>query len=208
MAQRPEMANISDEDLRAALREIRTYVDVTEEDLMAIYSIALKHARDRLASKISVSDVMTRDVIAVRRDADIHEVIRLLSENKVSGLPVIDGENHVIGIVTEADILHMMGIKGENRFKDILRHLLGEPLPKRRAGDKGGTPKSQRLFGDPGKVDNFMVSPPITTRPDADIRLVASIMAQRRIKRLPVVDDENKLIGIISRADIVRLVGS
>lgn len=193
MAQRPEMANISDEDLRAALKEIRTYVDVTEEDLMAIYSIALKHARDRLASKISVSDVMTRDVIAVRRDADIHEVIRLLSENKVSGLPVIDGENHVIGIVTEADILHMMGIKGENRFKDILRHLLGEPLPKRRAGDK---------------VDDFMVSPPITTRPDADIRLVASIMAQRRIKRLPVVDDENKLIGIISRADIVRLVGS
>ncbi|MBI5027117.1 MAG: CBS domain-containing protein, partial [Nitrospirae bacterium] len=99
----PKDYEISDEDLRAALREIKTYVDITEEDLKKIYTIALRHAKERIALKIPVSDVMIKNVVAVKRDADLHEVARLLSENKISGLPVVDEENHVIGIVTEAD---------------------------------------------------------------------------------------------------------
>jgi CBS-domain-containing membrane protein len=183
---------ISDEDLRAAIKEIKTYVDITEEDLKKIYSIALRHAKERLASKIPVSDVMTKNVITVKKDADIHEVSRLLSENKVSGLPVVDDENHVIGVVTEADVLSMTGMKHGHTFKDIIRHILGEPLPERKAGSR---------------VEDVMTSPAITTKPDADIREVARILDERRIKRLPVVNEENKLIGIISRADIVRATG-
>lgn len=192
MDKTPKDYEISDEDLRAALKEIKTYVDITEEDLKKIYSIALKHAKERLASKISVSDVMTKNVSAVKKDADIHEVSRLLSENRISGLPVVDNENHVIGIVTEADVLSMAGMKHGHTFKDIVRHILGEPLPERKAGNK---------------VEDVMTSPAITTKPDGDIREVAKILDERRIKRLPVVDEENKLIGIISRADIVRVTG-
>lgn len=183
---------ISDEDIGAALKEIKTYVDITEDDLKKIYSIALKHAKERLASKIPVSDVMTRNVITVKKDADIHEVSRLLAENKISGLPVMDDENHVIGVVTEADVLSMAGMKYGHTFKDIIRHILGEPLPERKAGSR---------------VEDVMTSPAITTRPDADIKEVARILDGRRIKRLPVVNDENRLIGIISRADIVRVTG-
>lgn len=192
MDKTPKDYEISDEDLRAALKEIKTYVDITEEDLKKIYSIALKHAKERLASKISVSDVMTKNVSAVKKDADIHEVSRLLSENRISGLPVVDNENHVIGIVTEADVLSMAGMKHGHTFKDIVRHILGEPLPERKAGNK---------------VEDVMTSPAITTKPDGDIREVAKILDERRIKRLPVVDEGNKLIGIISRADIVRVTG-
>ncbi len=86
----------------------------------------------------------------------------------------------------------MTGMKHGHTFKDIVRHILGEPLPERKAGNK---------------VGDVMTSPAITARPDADIKEVARVLDEKRIKRLPVVDDGNKLIGIISRADIVRATG-
>jgi len=183
---------ISEEDLRAALSEMKTYIDVTEEDLIKIYEIALKYAKERTALKISIRDVMTKDVITIKNDADVNDVIRLLSDNNISGLPVIGNENHVIGIVTEADILSMAGMKRGHTFRDILKHILGEPLPLRKTGSK---------------VGDVMTSPAITTKAGISIKEAAKIMDERRIKRLPVVDSKNKLIGIISRADIVRAIG-
>ncbi len=180
---------ISEDDLRAALREMKTYVDITEEDLKKIYEIALRHAREGLGLRVAVSDVMTRDVVSVMKEYDIHEAARLLSENKVSGLPVVDRDDRVLGVVSEADILSTAGMREGHTFRDILRHILGEPLPGRKSGN---------IVGD------VMSAPAITTGPDADIREVAKILDDRRIKRLPVVDGGNRLVGIISRADIVR----
>ncbi|OGW58439.1 MAG: hypothetical protein A2Z09_06135 [Nitrospirae bacterium RBG_16_43_8] len=181
--------DISGEDLRAALREVKTYIDITEEDLRKIYEIALRHAKERLALKIPVKDVMTRPVIAIKEDSDINEAARVFSEGNVSGLPVVDNENSVIGVITEADILSAAGMGKGYTFKDLLRHILGEPTRKKKKGDK---------------VKEIMTTPAITTKPDADIREVAGILDEKKIKRLPVIDDENRLIGIISRADIVR----
>lgn len=189
MAINKDACEISDEDLRQALKEMETYVDVTGEDLKKIYSIALKHAKERLARKIAVGEIMTKKVITAKRESSLHEVSDLLSENGISGLPVLDEENHVIGVVSEADILSMAGMEKEHTFKDILRHLLGEPLPKQKHGDR---------------VGEIMSSPAITTSAEADIREAAEILESRRIKRLPVVDGENRLLGIISRGDIVR----
>jgi CBS-domain-containing membrane protein len=192
MAQKQRDVDISDEDLRGALKEIKAYVDITEEDLKKIYTIALRHARERLAHNVLVNEVMTKEVVAVKKYDDIQEAARLLTENRISGLPVVDAENSVLGVVTEADILSMTGIKDGHNFRDILRHILGEPLPERKSG---------HLVGD------IMTSPAITTRPDADIKEVAKILDEKRIKRLPVVDRKNKLVGVISRADIVRAIG-
>lgn len=192
MKEQEEEHEISDEDIRAALREIETYIDITEEDLRKIYAIALRHAKERHALKISVRDVMTQKVITVKRDEDIHEAARLLSENRISGMPVVNEEDHAIGVVSEADILSMAGMRRGHTFKDILRHILGEPLPERRTGDR---------------VEDIMSSPAITIGPDADIREAARILDEKRIKRLPVVDEQNKITGIISRADIVRAIG-
>lgn len=193
MTEKQRDYEISDEDLRAALKEIKTYVDITEEDLRKIYTIALRHARERLVHEILVNEVMTRTVVAVKKYDDIHEAARLLSENRISGLPVVEAGNLVIGVVTEADILSMTGLNKGHTFKDILRHILGEPLPERKTG---------HLVGD------IMTSPAITARPDADIKGVAKILDEKRIKRLPVVDENSKLIGIISRADIVRAMAN
>lgn len=191
MDSRPTKCMLSDQDLRAALVEMKTYVDITEEDLKKIFEIALRHAQERIASQIPVRDIMTKEVVAVKKDADLHETARLLSDNDISGAPVIDDDHRVIGVISEADLLLLAGMKREHTFRDILRSLLGEPLPVRKTGSR---------------VHHVMSFPPITAKADDFVGEVATIFDKRRIKRLPVVDDEGKLIGIISRGDIVRAI--
>jgi CBS-domain-containing membrane protein len=193
MDEMPRNCEISDEDLRAARKEMKTYVDITDDDLKRIYAIALRHAEQRVSRRVSVRDVMTINVIKTQADADFSEVTNLLSEHRISGLPVVDGENRVIGVITEADVLSMAGMQKGHAFKDVIRHILGEPLP--------GKKKTKSLR-------DAMSSPAITTGPDADIREIALTLDEKRIKRLPVVDEQGKLIGVISRADIVRIIGA
>ena len=192
MDDRTERSEISEEDLREALSDMKTYVDVTEEDLLKIYALSLRHARERLTINVKVSEVMTIDAVSVNEDADIEEAIRLLSSYRVSGLPVVNNEKRVVGVITEADILSVMGMKRGHTFKDIVARLLGEPVPGNKAGRT---------------VRQVMTSPAITTTPDVGILEVAGILEERRIKRLPVVDAGGVLVGIVSRADIVRMVG-
>jgi CBS-domain-containing membrane protein len=180
---------ITREDLRKARAEIETYIDVTEEDLMKIYSLATGYARERRSQEVPVAEVMTRDVVAVKTDADIHEAARLLSEQGVGALPVVDEENHVTGVLTDSDLLFMLGVKRKHGFKDLMKHILGEPCLKHQKE---------------GKVSDFMTSPAVVVTPDQDIREAARLLEQKRIKRLPVVDEQNRLVGIITRADVLR----
>ncbi len=193
MENRSPNCRLSDEDLRAAVKEMKSYVDVTEEDLRKIYEIALRHARERAALRIPVRTVMTPRVVNTRPDTDLHEAARLLSENRISGMPVVDDQNRVIGVISEADLLILAGMQEGHTFKDILHRILREPVSSRKAGDK---------------VQDVMSFPPITAKADDDVSEVAKILDERRIKRLPVVDDEGKLLGIISRADIIRAIGN
>ena len=137
--------------------------------------------------------VMTREVIAVKAADDVHTAAIRLSENHVSGLPVVDAENRVVGVVSEADILHQAGLGKGHTFRDILRRVLGEPLPE---------PAGR------GTVGEIMTAPAITTTPEAEVSAVAAILSARRIKRLPVVDGEQRLVGVISRADVVRAMAT
>ncbi len=184
--------SISEDDLRAALAELKTYVDITEEDLMKIYALAVRNARMRRSTVIPVHSVMTGKVVSATRDMSIHEAARLLSEHKISGMPVVDDDNHVIGVISEADILLPEGARIKNRIRNGLRNIVGRSVPADIDGER---------------VGEVMNTPPITTEPDADIKEVAAVFDMRRIKRLPVVDREGKLLGIISRGDIIRSMG-
>ncbi|TAL27838.1 MAG: CBS domain-containing protein, partial [Nitrospirae bacterium] len=91
--------------------------------------------RSTVGHEIYVHDVMTTNVITVEKYENVMAVAKILSEKNISGLPVVDKEKHVIGIVTQADILSMVGVRKEHTFKDLLRHMLGEPLQERKTGD-------------------------------------------------------------------------
>jgi CBS domain-containing membrane protein len=179
---------ISEGDLENALRDLGSYVDISVEDLKILCESAVRHARIRIAASVPVSDVMTRKVVTVSKDADLREVSRLLSEKRISGMPVVDERRIVTGVITEADVLSVSGATRGHTIRQIIRHLLGETLPGR----------------SDGKVEDFMSAPPVTVHPDADLREAAAILDRKKIKRLPVVDEAGRLVGIISRADLVR----
>jgi len=149
------------------------------------------HLRSTVGFEILVQDVMTRDVISIPKYESIMHVANILSERNISGLPVVDKENKVIGIITQADILSIVGMRKEHTFKDLLKHMLGEPLPERRMGD---------IVGD------IMTSPAVTIKPNANIAEAAQLMDEKKIRRLLVVDENHKLVGIISRTDILKAV--
>jgi CBS domain-containing protein len=149
------------------------------------------HLRSTIGIEMLVRDVMTKHVLSITKYESIMQVANTLTEKNISGLPVVDRENKVIGIVTQADILSMVGVSREHTFKDLLKYMLGERLPERRVGD---------LVGD------IMTSPALTIRPDTNIAEAVKIMDEKRIRRLTVVDESNRLIGILTRADILKAV--
>ncbi len=149
------------------------------------------HLRSTIVDEILVQDVMSKAVISVQKFESIVSVAHILSENNISGLPVVDRQNRVIGIITQADVLSMIGVRKEHTFKDLLKHMLGEPLPERRTGDV---------------VADIMSSSPVIITANTNIAEVAQLMDEKKIRRLPVVDDKKKLVGIISRADILKAV--
>lgn len=150
-----------------------------------------KYIRSNIGYEIFVRDVMTKNVISIFKYDNILQVANILLEKNISGLPVVDKENRLVGVVTQADILSMVGIRKEHTIKDVLKHMLGERLPERKIGD---------IVGD------IMASSIITISPDANIAEAAQIMDEKKIRRLPVVDEKNKVIGIITRADILKAV--
>ena len=187
-----KQCGISEEDIRAGLTELKGFVDVTEEDLMKIYSSALKHARNRSQSGMTVAHLMTKDVVTVKKDTPLEEAARRLTGLRISGMPVVDDHDKVIGVIGELDIMAVLSGKKTRGLKDLFRRLMGEPSPVRKEGDQ---------------VGHVMSTPAITIKSTFDVRDAARVLDSHRIKRLPVVDDDGKLIGVISRADIVRAMG-
>ncbi len=187
---------IEDEDIRAALKDMQTYLDITEEDLKRIFQLALEHAKRRLKKRILVKDVMTKNVIAVKKDTKVTELIEILTKNRISGVPVVDEENRVLGIVSEADLLFTTKTGKIRGLREFLKRLIGEEYSTL------ATPFSGDL-----KVEDIMTSPVITASPDMDIEEASKILSEKRIKRLPVVDENGKLIGIITRHDLVSAIG-
>lgn len=148
----------------------------------------------------TVSDVMAHTVAAVGRSATFKEIVQLMQEWKISALPVIEGEGRVVGVVSEADLLP----KEEFRDSDAD---LSEPRP-RPAGGTGAA--QQHRLSDAAKAgavtaEELMTSPALTVRADATLAQAARVMAQGRVKRLPVVDALGMLEGVVSRGDLLKV---
>ncbi|MET8859657.1 CBS domain-containing protein [Streptomyces sp. NPDC004579] len=135
-----------------------------------------------------VSDVMTHTVVAVGRDAPFKEIVRTLEQWKVSAMPVLEGEGRVIGVVSEADLLPKEEFRYEEQDLSRQRQRLHDTA-------KAGATRAAEL----------MSTPAVTVHADATLAQAARIMAVRHVKRLPVVDDIGMLVGIVSRADLLKV---
>lgn len=137
----------------------------------------------------SVGDVMTRDVASVTTGATYREVVNLLADKGISAAPVVDDQGRVLGVVSEADLLHKVEFTGSS-----------EP-PKTFEGRKT---RRARVKSAADRAGDLMSSPAVTTGADTSLAEAAKVLDANDIKRLPVVDQAGKLIGIVSRADLLR----
>ncbi|MGW0960924.1 CBS domain-containing protein [Streptomyces gelaticus] len=140
------------------------------------------------STRYTVNDVMTETVVTVTPDTEFKEIADAMERWKVTAVPVVEAEGTVVGVVSEADLLP------KEEFHD---HQPGMINHMRRLGDtaKAGSVRAEEL----------MTRPAVTIEPGASLPQAARLMADRRIKRLPVVDADGRLRGIVSRADLLKI---
>jgi CBS domain-containing protein len=136
--------------------------------------------------KTTVKDVMTTRVVWVRQDASFKKMAAALRENRISAFPVLDEQDKVIGVVSEADMLAKEALADPGVITGLLHH---KDLAKAGALTAG----------------DLMTHPAVTVRPEDSVEQAARLMFNLRIKRLPVVDAGGFLAGVISRTDVLAV---
>jgi CBS domain-containing protein len=135
----------------------------------------------------TVEDVMTHDVVSVAPDASYREVVDALVESGVSAAPVVDAGGHVVGVVSEADLLHKVEAVGDDRHRRIF----------------GGRRSDAKATA--ATAADLMTAPAVVIEPGASVAAAARRLEAEHIKRLPVVDVHRRLVGIVSRRDLLRI---
>jgi CBS domain-containing protein len=146
--------------------------------------------------QVKVSEVMTREVQTTRADASLRDAAKVMSGGHISGLPVVDEAGQVVGILTEADILRLFRQVSVPFFIDILGGEFAIPGP--------GVLQHQLEEVTAYRVDQLMTRHVVTASPDEEVAEAARRMHARDLKLLPVVDADGRLVGVVSRGDIVR----
>ena len=138
-----------------------------------------------------VKDVMSPHPISVTRDASFKELAARLFEFGVSGFPVVDDDGKVIGVVSEADMLAKEALDSEPQgMPGMIAGMLRRKEHEKARGTTAG---------------DLMTSPPVTVAPDDTLERAARLMYTRKVKRLPVVDANGHLVGIVGRSDLLSV---
>ncbi|MFE5481013.1 CBS domain-containing protein [Streptomyces sp. NPDC056527] len=137
-----------------------------------------------------IGELMTREVVSVRGEAPFKEIVRVLSERRVTAVPVVDGANQVIGVVSEGDLLRKTADQAAA------------------PGDRPAVPGLEaweRAKAEGTRAEELMSAPVVCARPDWTVVEAARLMEVQGVKRLVVVDDEDRLVGIVSRRDLLGI---
>ncbi|MEV0807706.1 CBS domain-containing protein [Micromonospora sp. NPDC050200] len=137
-----------------------------------------------------VGDVMTRDVATVGEETPYRDIVDVLIRRGISAVPVVDGFRRVLGVVSEADLLHKVERAGN---------------PDERRVFEGRRRRLAREKADALVAKELMTAPAVTTYPESPLPAAARLMDREAVKRLPVLDDLGRLVGIVTRSDLLRV---
>ncbi len=141
-------------------------------------------------------DVMVRDVITVHPDTDVTEAIKLLSEHDVSALPVVDAHAHLLGIISEADLIHRVEIGTEKHRPWWLEAVTGASTLAEDFAKSHGK-----------KVEELMTTDVVSASEDTPLSEIAALLERKRIKRVPITR-RGKLVGVVSRSNLIQALAS
>lgn len=181
---------ITHDDLEYALKEMNEFIDVSEDDLSRLFNLSATHSRRRRMGEILCGEIMTTDVIHARYDTEVEELWQLMGRHRIRGIPVIDDERRVIGMVTIADFLNQVrhpdrGLPLRERLQRFLK-------------------RSDGLHADkPEYAGHLMSSPAITIDHRQHILELFPIFYRQGIHHLPVVDGEGRLCGIVTPKNLL-----
>ncbi|MDF3292591.1 CBS domain-containing protein [Streptomyces silvisoli] len=136
-----------------------------------------------------IGDIMTTAVVRVRRDTGFKDIALRLAEHDITAVPVVDDQDRPVGVVSEAD---------------LLRKQQSQPDPGGHLGE-AHLPPAERAKAHALTAEGLMTSPAVTARSQWSVVEAARTMARHHVKRLPVVDDGDRLVGIVSRADLLHV---
>jgi CBS domain-containing protein len=182
---------INESDILEAMRAIPGYLDITPGDFKEVYRLAFQHALERLSREVTAAEIMTTDVVTVTPDTPVAEVAAAMGKRGVSGVPVVDAGQKVVGVISEKDFLTRMGVKDAKNFMSLV----------------AGCLKTRGCVALPIKValaGDLMNSPAVTVAPATPVKDIARLLTQKSINRVAVTDPDGRLLGLVSRGDIVK----
>ena len=179
------------ERLLPKVSELVTTGTITLEE---VEIVKYAHREPHAVPPDRVAEVMTRSVVSVHPETPLGEIVRMLLDREFRALPVVEADNRLVGIITNSDLVERGGVTAR---MELLSALEGPALERELAasGARGRT------------AADVMTPEPTHVTADEQLRQAAHLMAERRIKRLPVVDEAGHLVGILSRVDVLRTMG-
>jgi CBS domain-containing protein len=140
-------------------------------------------------------DYMSRDVVSVGRASNMAEIVDVLNKHKISGVPVVDGEGKLLGVVTHEELINIFIPHYFSMFDDLAFLDDLESIETRTMSQIEPT-----LF----LAEDLMVANPVTVRPETSIMKAAALLLNKRLFFLPVVDEDGKVVGVLNRGDVSR----
>lgn len=184
-----ERTGITPEDLDNVLKRYNQIIDISRDDLEELILQTEMQAYRRQIGGVKCSDIMSKDVISVSFGTDLADAWQRLQEHDLTALPVVDRGNHVIGIVTKADYLRHAE---EEMHEGLGKRLAQLILPSQLAH----TDKHE-------VVGQIMTKDVITARENQSITDLVPLMSDDELHQLPIVDENNRLVGLISQTDLI-----
>jgi len=148
----------------------------------------------------TVADIMSREPILARPEMPLNEAIKILAEKRISGLPVVNEAGKLVGVISETDLMWKETGATPPAYIMLLDSVIYLQNPAKYERDL------HKVLGQ--TVGEVMSGNPVTIDPDKSLQEAARLMHERKIHRLPVLDDREQLIGILTRGDIVRAMAA
>jgi CBS domain-containing membrane protein len=180
---------VNQADLRNALKQMNTYLDVSENDLNKVYKMAGMQAYRRKMGEISCADIMSRDLVTAEYGTELEEAWAQLRHHKIKAIPVVDRAQRVIGIITLVDFLKRANLKTYDTFQDKLMKFI-----KRTPGISSDKPEV---------VGQIMAAPVYTAKETMHIVELVPLLSERGLHHIPIVDAERRLIGMVTQSDLI-----
>ena len=184
------------QDYERALRSMDTFLDISVTDLMTLAERAEHFADQRATASRGIARVMSRPVQVVRPQTPMSEAAHLLVTERISGLPVVDDTDRLVGIITEADFLRALGVPAHHPSHNLWQTLEALFSHLTRHAD---------LEGPDDPVAEHMARVVVCAAPEASVQDALALMQRHRVKRLPVCDGGRRVLGMVTRSDLVRI---